>query len=511
MRHQLLNKLSVIHPFIFAISPILFLYAHNIAEVPATDLLLPGLIVVIGTVILLLSLRLTLKNREKAAIVTSLFLVLFFVYGHIRHLILSYWIDVTISVNLFLLPIWVLMFSLGVFFIIRARREFSTTTTFLNIVATTLIIISIVNISIYQVKTANLVENRDELEGSSRNLENADNLPDIYYIILDSYARSDALQEFWDYDNSEFTDYLIERGFYVATRSRSNYSSTCLSLASSLNMEHLDFLSSRGTGEDQTVPIKMIANSRVSQFLKSKGYRFIFVRSTDFGKNIQQFAEVKEYTGVFGLKVSSFTRSLIQTTALEPVAVYLGESYRKGILYVFDALPEIAVTKGPKFIFTHVTCPHAPFVFDSEGNPIRQRILLNRDPEAWDIRDHQEYLEQLIFITRKAETLVDELLSKSKVPPIIILQSDTGPERYIAKTRHELTDERFRQERVKIFNAYYFPEKGSDLLYESISPVNSFRVVFNLYFNGNYELLDDESYFGSLDEPTIVPPANNAD
>lgn len=491
-------KQTFIHPFLFALFPVLFLYAYNIDEVPAIDLLLPSLFVVIGTATLFLSSRLIVKNCEKAALVTSLFIALFFIYGHIRNLFLAYWLDVTVSVNLFLLPIWIFLFATGAFLIARARRDFHTTTTFLNIVATTLIIISIVNIVTFQVKNDNLGKSEDNSQSSNLNLQNRENLPDIYYIILDSYAREDTLREFWDYDNSEFIDHLIEKGFYVATQSRSNYSSTMLSLASSLNIEYLDFPSGRESREDQSMLETMIANSRVSQFLKSNGYRFIFVRSTDFGKNVGKYAEVIEYKGALGLKISSFARSLIQTTALEPVDLYLGESYRKSILYVFDVLPEVAATERPKFVFVHVMSPHAPFVFDRNGNPIRQRILLKRDPKAWTIHDHQGYLDQLLFINKKVEALIDELLSKSE-SPLIILQSDTGPGKYVAQPSRKLTEERTRQERMKILNAYYFPEKDYDLLYESITPVNSFRIVSNLYFGTDYELLDDRSYFSSVE------------
>ena len=51
----------------------------------------------------------------------------------------------------------------------------------------------------------------------------SDERPDIYYIILDGYARQDTLKEFYKYDNSAFMDGLAARGFYVAAESRSNY------------------------------------------------------------------------------------------------------------------------------------------------------------------------------------------------------------------------------------------------------------------------------------------------
>ena len=41
-----------------------------------------------------------------------------------------------------------------------------------------------------------------------------------------------------DLDNSEFTDSLNQRGFYVAERSNSNYPTTVLSVASTLEMNY---------------------------------------------------------------------------------------------------------------------------------------------------------------------------------------------------------------------------------------------------------------------------------
>ena len=43
-------------------------------------------------------------------------------------------------------------------------------------------------------------------------------------------------------------------------------------------------------------------------------------------------------------------------------------------------------------------------------------------------------------------------------------------------------------------NAYLLSDRGRDLLYPSITPVNSFRVIFDTYFDGHYGLLEDISY-----------------
>jgi hypothetical protein len=48
-----------------------------------------------------------------------------------------------------------------------------------------------------------------------------------------------------------------------------------------------------------------------------------------------------------------------------------------------------------------------------------------------------------------------------------------------------------------IMNAYHFPQGGNSLLYPSISPANTFRVIFNYYFGADFELVDDRSYYST--------------
>jgi hypothetical protein len=64
-------------------------------------------------------------------------------------------------------------------------------------------------------------------------------MPDVYYIILDGYARGDVLEELYSFDNSDFIAALQARGFYVAEASQANYPQTAFSLASSLNMAYI--------------------------------------------------------------------------------------------------------------------------------------------------------------------------------------------------------------------------------------------------------------------------------
>ena len=52
---------------------------------------------------------------------------------------------------------------------------------------------------------------------------------------------------------------------------------------------------------------------------------------------------------------------------------------------------------------------------------------------------------------------------------------------------------------MKIRYAHHLPEEG-DQLYPSISPVNSFRLIFDAYLGTDYQLVDDLSYYSSSDD-----------
>ena len=119
-----MKKLPVIHPFLFAIAPVLFLFAHNIYEVPATDLLLPIVVVIAGTSILFFLLRLITKSYIKAGIITSYFLILFFSYEPIRQSILSLKLEGFINNVRFWGAIWVLLFIGIAFLVLRSRSNF---------------------------------------------------------------------------------------------------------------------------------------------------------------------------------------------------------------------------------------------------------------------------------------------------------------------------------------------------------------------------------------------------
>jgi hypothetical protein len=54
---------------------------------------------------------------------------------------------------------------------------------------------------------------------------------------------------------------------------------------------------------------------------------------------------------------------------------------------------------------------------------------------------------------------------------------------------------------MRILNAYYLPRGGNEVLYPDVSPVNTFRLIFNRYFDAGLPLLDDLSYYSAMSSP----------
>ncbi len=203
--------------------------------------------------------------------------------------------------------------------------------------------------------------------------------------------------------------------------------------------------------------------------------------------------------------LDEFLILLIHTSILRPIEKPIINDLRKSHLYTFSKLAKIPNINGPKFVFAHIMAPHPPYLFGENGESV-PGATLKMGGGAW--KQKKDYIKQLIFVNKEVKKIVSEILTKSKDPPIIILQADHGPASTFSRDMFwqgagwsATPTENMLRERMRIFNAYYLPSGGNDLLYESITPVNTFRLVFDFYFNTNCGLLVDQSYYSNYDRP----------
>lgn len=488
-----------LYPILFSIYPILALMANNLGEFELRDGWRPIIISMIGFTILWVVLRLLLRDWNRSALITSMCVGFFFIYGHLYFLLKKLRIgDFVIGRHRNLLPLLFFLFLFGVYWAIKRTKETTNLELSLNWISLILLIFPFYQVATYAIKDYQVAS---ILEGASVELStdetHENQFYDIYYIILDAYTRQDTLLAMYDYDNSEFIRSLTDLGFYVAECSQSNYPKTYVSLVSSLNMKYQEDIEGLKSAEQ---PTTLLVNNGVRAFLESRGYitvAFDSVYPWSSIKNAEYFLSYKESEKWLGEwsaidVVSDFETLLLETTvakAIWDVDLFKNQyspnrvtywKRRSLVLYTFEQLKEVYRIPEPKFVFAHIPSPHLPFLFGPNG----EELVPERNPED-DIAYAEGYTNQVTFISNQALPTVEEILRNSKNPPIIILQGDHGPsEKYGTSPEYRST----------ILNAYYLPEGGEKLLYPDITPVNSFRIIFNHYFNEDITLLDDIHY-----------------
>ena len=78
-----------VHPVLFAVFPVLFLYVSNLELVHVSELAVPTGLILIGTCLLWAIWGLICREWHKAAALTSFSLALFFLYGHVYKVIVE--------------------------------------------------------------------------------------------------------------------------------------------------------------------------------------------------------------------------------------------------------------------------------------------------------------------------------------------------------------------------------------------------------------------------------------
>jgi hypothetical protein len=494
-----------LHPFLWALFPPLALLGYNISQINPANSIRALLVILAATLILLGAFRLILRDWNKAAIVVTGFLVLFFSYGHIYNLI-HILFGVNIGRHRLLYPLFIIAFGLIIFGVTR-RRNWPGLTVALNLIGAAALIFPLYQITSYSIHASDQRANttNQELQAQIASLSSpaGQNPPDIYYIILDTYTRADTLEEYFSYDNSSFIESLQSQGFYVAGCSQSNYSFTDLSVASSLNFNYPQTLSSSFSIANKNISdiYPYIADSGVAQALHTMGYR---LEAIDSGYSPTELSHADVYYSPEGSwqnllpvgVINSYESMLLNTSGgmvLNEFSAYLPSSlqtflspyvqHRERILYALDKLGEIGTTPGPKFVFAHILAPHNPFVFGPDGEPIERKtpFTLNDDQDVVRFEDYAlGYRDQVVYLNQRVLEIVASLIKASSQPPVIIIQGDHGVPRISGSED-------------TILNAYYLPGGAEKELYPSITPVNTFRVIFNQYFAGQLPLLADQS------------------
>ena len=505
----------LLHPFLFALYPVLALLAVNARDVPLPTALRP-IVVSLTLACLLLGLtRLLLRRRTEAAVLTSATLLLIFAYGHVYALLRTVpTLGPAIGHHRYLAAVWVILWAATAGTLARHRVRPSLTRV-LNLMGLLLVglalVPSIVVFAGERSGQASSTPGRTSDLGLS--LPPGEPAPDVYYIILDAYTRADVLQQVFGYDNRPFLERLEALGFRVAADSRSNYALTRLSLPSSLNMDYLEEIGPAldPQAADAAWLDQAAKYGDVRVALEDLGYRIVAVESAygmtdwiDADVYLTRRPQALANAGAVG-EMTPFEVLLLQTsigrlildgrTRLNAMLPWKiegpHEQHRERILFALTALEEMPGVPGPKFVFVHIMSPHPPYAFTADGGIAGESdfFSLNLESESPTADTRQGYRDQITYLNTRILQAVETILDESATDPIIVIQGDHGALGVSS------------EDRMKILNVYYFPEDGGRRVYDAISPVNTFRLIFSQYFGADLALLEDRSTYSPVDHP----------
>ena len=553
----MINNL-VLFPFIFAVYLPLTLLAFNVDQVEISAVFRPTILVILFSLLMYFVFWLAFKNRHKAGLGTTLILILFFSYGHVYNLLKEQTIAgfETGRHRILIFVAGVILIG-GLYFIWKKIRSPEKATPVLNIISLTILVFPLYQITSFYLEDTAEVSIASESQISTSLPLQDEGLPDIYYIVLDSYGRQDILESIYQHDNAQFINELEDLGFFVADQSRSNYSQTTLSLSSSLNIDYVQaFIEPIDEDNLDKEPLrKAFKNSKVRELLEAMGYSTIAFDSTmratqindadeflswdknekndeDLGSTLTNIGAITPFEMIFiessaGIMLTNMAsqcitlqnqadkadknfngdRSLACRMAgwIIPQLDYPYTNLRNNILYTFEELSNLGNTSAPRFVFVHMIAPHFPFVFGPNGEFSSQTRAFSLNEGGGFVGNRQTYMDgytdELTYINKRLIETVEQIIANSETPPVIIIQADHGAHANMVPGDPDPLPVPFYEERFAILNAYYLSNCDTQQLYAGITPVNTFRVVFNACFGQDFPLLDDTSYFSKYASP----------
>jgi hypothetical protein len=328
--------------------------------------------------------------------------------------------------------------------------------------------------------------------------------PNVYWLVVDSYPNREVLRSHYGFDNGPFLKELAERGFYVADESYANFSTTRLSVPTTLDMQYVvgdgeRYSEDRGSvhvrlpGRTNSGMIAAVAgDNRSVAYFRQLGYRYVHVEGNSFHLTR---CRGREDVCIRGGGLSELQLSLLSLLPIRPVLGLLrgkppglrlvrspSES-GTGIPELGQALRELELD-APFFLYAHFASPHPPFYNDAQ---------CRRSPDNYPI-DRPHFTQQLQCVNRQ----LDELLRQIEADDpgaIVVLSSDHGPRLSVKRNlpTHALKPGHIA-ESLGILNAFRLPEHCRAGLHPAVSPVNSMRIVFACLGSHPPRLVPDEHF-----------------
>ena len=450
-------KNFIIFPFLLAFLPAWQLILKNYDELIFQDILISLSIIAISIAVWVVITKI-IKNGNKAALITGVGVAFFFYFGYLQDA-LFYPLNKT-SV---LMIISIIVFIISAIYFVKSKKNFALSIKIANVFTVTMILFTLIQFVI----PGALAEK-----------------PNVYHIILDEYTDNEILLKQFGYNNEKFLEFLNKNGFYMPDKTFSTFGSTPDELNLILNM---DYPIRSGWVSDAYQDLK---TNKVMSTFSDQNYSVI---ETNSAMRWKDFSDVDTH---LCYDVDFINSEFLDQVLRKSIIRYFMEQHqtdtrRDIVRCTFNELSEIALqSNGPTYVFAHLYVPHPPFIFGPNGENVTPDHSEISGLQSWE--NPQGYLNQLIYATSEISVVITNIVENDP-NAIIILQGDTGTSTGTDRTTTTMKD---IYQSHSILYAVRIPDVNN---LESVIPVNTYRIIFNNYFNMNYEYLEQHIYTNQND------------
>jgi Sulfatase len=451
------------------------------------------------------------KDEKKAALFTFLFCCFCILFGFFHDVVKKAFPNQFFGRYIFILPLSFVLLITFSFFLRRKRSQFIKAYQYLNLLLVILIAFEVIRtivLTITYKEGSLLIDSRFTVYKQVQHDKKVpDSLkPDIFFLIFDCMPSSKSLQIGAGFDNTATDSFLTKKKFYIAKDARSNYNLTVLSVTSTLNMEyiqedeiykqsgiHMYFRSASSLFENSLIKILSAQGYSIHQ------YQPLSLINNDERKGEGPFSQMLYMNYFYRTLPGRLYRDLAWNLTRIQYGFFKKWNQHQYQKKAKSADIDIRLTtqfvkklcsfsNKPKFAYAHFMLPHPPYFFDSTGKlkPFNSSLLNSEKTEK------NNFLAQVKFTNIIIKDLVNSIQLTNRKNTIIIIAGDHGVQ--------------FNKKEKNLYfhnmNAIYFPDGDYKTLYPDLSPVNTFRLILNKYFNSNLPVLKDSSVWIS---PNIVP------
>lgn len=464
------------------------------------------------SLLFLLSLAI-LKNKEKSSFFTLLVSLPTLTFGYIHDSLKSLVGQNFFTSFTFLIPVLITIFFLLLFLIKGRKKSFTEFFLFANLLFIILILSEIPNsIKRYKLhkEVQNLIDFRFTAFNEYRPAENlADSAkPDIYFLLFDAMASSKSLSSQLNLDNTHLDTFLSKKGFYVAANAQANYNWTIHSISTTFNMDYLPEWIAPVMNDPKVYfwGSASILDNSLFQILKHEGYNIKSYQPISFDNPDWQlpsfFSELKNKHYYYKTLPGRVWRDLFWNYARIDMdfirkkqlsILHKRVNEKKDLLdsTLSKVKNSCTLTGAPKFVYGHFMIPHEAYIFNKNGSLRNTNELINKEKGAGTIG----YKKQVQYASAVIKDLVSYIQQNNKKNTVIIVAGDHG---------YRTDDGNKKGYTFQNLNAFYFPDRNYSLLYDSLSPVNTFRIILNKSFGASYSLLKDSSILVTEQKEAII-------